>query len=269
MKYEILRKIGSGSAGDGYLLKNGKAMIVGKREDSFSTYKALCEKMQILGDSITEVKYPKIYELISPCEEYPYGALIEEYIEGQELREEIGNLSTQQKEEIGKVLAKFVSQIHNIKTTDRKKEEIEINLSKLNKGLSIVKDYLPTEVYEKLLAIKEPYKNLLESKNFCLTHGDLNAGNIMIDKDGRVSGVIDFGNMEYYIPEIEFVHMCFFDDVIYDSMVKNYPKDISKKEIIFLELVVNIRHFKNIKDFADRRDNCLNNIKALLKAYLN
>jgi hypothetical protein len=90
----------------------------------------------------------------------------------------------------------------------------------------------------------------------------------MID-NGKVSGIIDFGNMEYYIPEIEFVHMYFFDRVIYDAMVENYPRPIDEKEVVFLELVVNIRHFKNIKNFEDRKTNCLNNINMLLDKYLS
>ena len=32
----IVKKLGSGSGGDAFLLNDGKAIIVGKREDSFS-----------------------------------------------------------------------------------------------------------------------------------------------------------------------------------------------------------------------------------------
>ena len=45
------------------------------------------EKMQIFDGKITEVKYPKVYELISPSDEYPFGAIVEDYINGRELRE--------------------------------------------------------------------------------------------------------------------------------------------------------------------------------------
>lgn len=268
MKYNVVKKLGVGSAGDAYMLEDGRAIIIGKREDSFETYKAMFEKMKILKGHITEVKYPKFYELIAPCTDYPYGGVIEDYIGGEELRESIVKLNNSQKREIGRVLAKFITQIHKIDTYDRKLEEININLSKYDRSLTVLKDYLSDDVYKKLVEIKNDYKKLLENKHFCITHGDLNAGNIMIDENGHVSGIIDFGNMEYYIPEIEFVHMYFFDKVIYNAMVENYPTPIDEKDIVFLELVVNIRHFKNIKNFDDRKTKCLSNIKTLLNEYL-
>ncbi len=53
MKYKIDKKLGSGAVSDAYLLDNGKVLIIGKREDSFSTYKALYEKMKHLIGKIT------------------------------------------------------------------------------------------------------------------------------------------------------------------------------------------------------------------------
>lgn len=268
MKYKIDKKLGSGAVSDAYLLDNGKVIIIGKREDSFSTYKALYEKMKHLIGKITALNYPKIYELISPCKEYPFGAMIEEYIEGEELRNVSSNLTNLQKFEIGRMLAKFISQIHNINSVGNKEEEININLSKFDKSLELIKKYLDKDIYSELAKIKYCYKNMMEYKDFCTTHSDLNAGNIMIDKNGKVSGIIDFGNLEYYISEIEFVHMYFFDRVIYNSMVENYNKPIDEKEVVLLELIVNIRHFKNIVNFNDKRIHCLNNIEKLLKLYL-
>ncbi|MBO7254210.1 MAG: hypothetical protein J6V36_02785 [Clostridia bacterium] len=85
MKYSVVRKLGVGSAGDAYLLENGRAIIVGKREDSFDMYKSMYDKMKVVDGKITTVKYPKVYELISPCEDYEYGAIVEECILGKEL----------------------------------------------------------------------------------------------------------------------------------------------------------------------------------------
>lgn len=269
MKHNVVKKLGVGSAGDAFLLEDGKAIIVGKREDSFGTYQAMFDKMCVLDGKITAVKYPKFYELIAPCDDYPFGAVIEEYIDGAELRDKVSNLSESQKREIGKTLAKFITEVHDIDAEGNKEEEIEINLAKFDRSLGILKEYLTDDVYAELVNIKTPYEKLMLSKNFCATHGDLNAGNIMIGEDGKVSGIIDFGNMEYYIPEIEFVHMYFFDKTIYNAMVQNYPKPIKDTEIVLLELVVNIRHFKNIKNFEDRRTKCLKNIQKLLNEYLN
>ena len=108
----------------------------------------------------------------------------------------------------------------------------------------------------------------MQEKPFCTTHGDLNAGNIMIGDDNKLSGIIDFGNMEYYIPEIEFVHMYFFDRAIYSAMVAGYGREIDEREVVLIELVVNVRHFKNIVKFDDKRQHCLDNIHQLLELYL-
>ncbi len=268
MNSKILNKLGSGSAGDAYLLENGKAMIVGKREDSFATYQALFEKMKVVDGKIDTIKYPQIYELVFPSEDFPYGAMVEECISGEELRSKVASLTEKQKQDIGATLANFLKQLHAIKTNGNKAEEIKINLSKYERSLGIIKDYLSPNCYQKLVDIKPDYEKMLEKKDFCITHGDLNAGNIMIGENGKVSGIIDFGNMEYYIPEIEFGHMCFFDRDIYQSMVDNYDKHIDETEIVLLELIVNVRHFKNIVKFDDKRTNCLNNIQALLELYI-
>ena len=267
MNNKILNKLGSGSAGDAYLMEDGRAIIIGKREDSFSTYQSLFDKMQIVDGKISTIKYPQIYQLIEPCEDFPYGAMIEEYISGKELREKVGDLTTSQKRDVGATLSGFLKQLHAIQSDGNKEEEIKINLAKYERSLGIIKDYLALDIYQKLVEIKADYKHMIENKDFCITHGDLNAGNIMIGEDGKMSGIIDFGNMEYYIPEIEFVHMYFFDRDIYQAMVDGYDKQIDETEIILLELIVNVRHFKNIVKFDDKRENCLNNIKELLELY--
>lgn len=267
MGYKIKKELGSGAVSNAFLLEDGRVIIIGNRGDSFNNYKALCNKMSALKE-ITSVKYPKIHELIFPCEEYPYGAMIEDYVCGEELVKVNKRLTKIQKYEIGKALAKFITELHNNKVAGNKEEEININLWKFDRSFKILEDYLDKNLSSKLMQIKQEYKKLMESKDFCVTHGDLNAGNIMVDENGVLSGVIDFGNTEYYLPEIEFVHMYFFDKTIYNAMVENYCKSINDKEIVLLELVVNIRHFKNILNVEDKRIASLNNIKKLLELYL-
>ena len=268
MELKLGRKLGVGSAGDAYLLEDGRAIVVGKRDDSFGTYQALFEKMKKTDGKITAVNYPKIYQLVEPCTEFPFGAMVEECISGTELRKKDKELSDAEKAEIGTILAKFLRQMHSIESQGDKEEEIAINLAKYDRSLGLIKDHLDVATYEKLVALKPKYHKLMQEKPFCTTHGDLNAGNIMIGDDNKLSGIIDFGNMEYYIPEIEFVHMYFFDRAIYHAMVAGYGREIDEREVVLIELVVNVRHFKNIVKFDDKRQHCLDNIHQLLELYL-
>ena len=267
MEFKLVKKLGVGSAGDAFLLEDGKAIVVGKREDSFGTYKALFEKMKKTDGKITAVNYPKIYQLVEPCQDFPFGAMVEECISGTELRKKVANLTEADKVAIGTTLAKFLREMHSIQSDGNKDEEVGINLAKYERSLGIIKDYLDEKTFARLVELKPRYQQLIQAKPFCTTHGDLNAGNIMIGDDNKLSGIIDFGNMEYYIPEIEFVHMYFFDRTIYDAMVAGYGRAIDEREVVLLELVVNVRHFKNIVKFDDKREHCLDNINKLLSLY--
>lgn len=267
MKYNVLKSLGSGSASDAFLLEHGKVLIVGKRADCFENYQALMKKSNLLEGKITAICYPKIYELISPCKEFPFGAMIEDYVAGEELRKRQNQLTEKDKKEIGKRLALFLNELHAIKFDGDKDAEIKINLGKFDRSVNMLKDYLPKETLEKLAVIKQHYLKFMQSKDFCVTHGDLNAGNIMIDENNNLSGLIDFGNMEYYVPEVEFPHMFFFDKTIFNSMSNHYNKKIDEKELVLLELVISVRHFKNVVNFDEKRKKCLENINEYMSNY--
>ena len=51
-------------------------------------------------------------------------------------------------------------------------------------------------------------------------------------------------------------------------MIDNYCREVSERELTLLELVINVRHFKNVVKFEDKRDHCLGNIENLTKEYL-
>ena len=260
-----LKFLGSGSASDVYLLSNDKVLVVGRREDCFLNYQNLFEKSKLIDGKITTICYPKIYEVIKPCNKFLYGAMIEQYVEGIELRKIQKNLTIENKLNIGKTIANFLNELHCIECIGNKQEEIKINVEKFNKSVILLSNYLDKHTLNKIDLIKDKYISLMNNSDFCLTHGDLNAGNILVDNSGNLSGIIDFGNMEYYVPEVEFAHIYFFDKIIYESMKQSYFKSIDDKSVMLLELVMNIRHFKNIKNDINKRENCLNNIKHLLE----
>ncbi len=267
MKIKELKFLGSGSGSDVYMLDDNKVVVVGKRGDCFSNYQQLMKKSNDIEGKITTVKYPRIHKVVVPCQDFPFGAMVEDYISGKELREKCSQLKTSEKMQIGKEIGLFLNQLHSTSICGDKNEEIDINLKKFDKSVMLLNDYLPKENLDKLQAVKKEYHKLMSSKDFCITHGDLNAGNIMISDDNKLSGIIDFGNMEYYIPEVEFIHMYFFDKVIFEAMINNYNQAIREQDMILLELVTNIRHFKNIVNFEEKRNSCLKNIKSLTIQY--
>ena len=207
--------------------------------------------------------------MISPCDEYPFGAMIEDLMQGTELESKILDLNLIEKKEIGKNLALFLNELHKIDVVGDKDEEIKINLAKFDKSINKLNEFIANDTKNKLENIRNAYLELMKSKQFCITHGDLNQLNILITDDNKLSGIIDFGNMEYYIPEMEFVHMHSFDRTIYDSMIEHYYKEMNERDILLTELIMNIRHFKNIYNIEERKNMCLLNIERLISSYLD
>lgn len=261
-----LTKLGSGSLSDVYLLASGDVLVVGKREDCYGNYCNLFKKSKFIDGKVSKIKYPQVHCVIEPCDKFKFGAMVESYVAGTELRKCISKLEIDDKVQIGKDLATFLNELHKIDTDGNKQEEININTAKFDKSVNMLSAYLPAEELNKLDKVKQDYLHFMQKKSFCVTHGDLNAGNILIN-DTVLSGIIDFGNMEYYVPEVEFAHMYFFDKTIYSSMKSGYDGTINNKDVELIELVMRVRHFKNIVSFEDKRQECLKNITELLDCY--
>lgn len=243
--FEILKPLGNGAVSDAYLVKNGKVLLVGRREDSFSNYQSLYEKMKYVDGNIHSVNISDGIEMISPCEEFPLGAMLENFVGGEELKNKIGGLNTEEKKNIGKRLAEFVGEMQLINCNFDKDAEIKNNIQKYEKSLTLLKSFINENNFKKLAQIQSIYEEFMRNSDFYLTHGDLQEANILINENNELSGIIDFGNMEYYVPEVEFAAMMGFDDVIFNSMVQNYSKEIEEKNILLVKLVRSVRHFKH------------------------
>lgn len=263
IKIDYSQKVGSGSASDVYKLNDAEVVVVGKRDDCYANFKSLFEKYKAIEGKISSVDYPKISKIIAPCTEFPYGAMIENYIDGGELKKVISTLTDKQKKKIGNLVGKFINEMHSIQMAGDKAGEIAINMQKFDRSANMLKSYLSQDYMDKIGIVRQKYFDFMTKSTFCTTHGDLNAGNILI-KDGELAGIIDFGNMEYYVPEVEFAHMYFFDKTIYDSMVASCKDKIADEDVILVELVMSIRHFKNIVNFDHKVNECLQKITSIM-----
>ncbi len=265
-EFENLKFLNSGACSDAYLTNNGRVLLIGKREDSFSLYRSLFQKFKLIDGKITSVKIPDNLELIEPNNQFKNGAMIQNYVEGKEFKEVLRFLTIDEREEIGCGLATFLCELQKIKCNYSKEEEIKINLEKLDKSLKLIKDYVSADDYAKLCKVRPVYEGFMQKSHFCLTHGDLQEANILIGENNKLSGIIDFGNMEYYVPEVEFAPMLGLDDVIFNSMLKHFNSKVEVKNIYLIKIVRQIRHFKHVVSLENEKvQNEINKILFLLK----
>lgn len=239
-------RIGEGATSKAYMYDRNYALLVGKRDDSFEIYKKLKKNLDILEGKINSIKIPSKAKVIKPCKEYPLGAMTYLYVEGNELKNRVNTCTEEQKRNIGKKLAEFIFEMQNININLDKNKEIEINNNKLKNSIELIKPYLSNEEKIKLERVAINYNDFMINSNFCMTHGDLQEENLIVDKYNNLIGIIDFGNMEYYVPEIEFDSMINYDLSIFEAMLENFKGKIEINNIRLVGLVRRIRFFKHI-----------------------
>lgn len=110
-------------------------------------------------------------------------------IEGKPLAEKMNELSNEEIKDVSKDIAKFMHQMHNLEYSEN---EIFDNAN--NIGLKL------TEFLDELLKVhvsKEDIKfwndKEMTQEKACLVHGDLNSSNVLLDKNNKVTAIIDFG----------------------------------------------------------------------------
>lgn len=110
-------------------------------------------------------------------------------IEGKPLAEKMNELSKEEIKEVSKDIAKFMYQMHNLEYSEN-----EIFNNADNIGLKL------TEFLDELLNVHVSDEDIkfwnnreTTKQKACLVHGDLNSSNVLLDKNNKVTAIIDFG----------------------------------------------------------------------------
>jgi len=257
-----MEKLGEGMLSIAFLEGN-RVVLMPKQNESFSKFTKIKENLDLIDGKIKTVKVPSKAKYNSS-----EGILSYDFVPGTNLKDRIDYLTVKEKECIGRDLAKFLVELHGIIINYDKKSAIELHIEKFKRGLVAVSRYLVDSEQKKLDSVARWYQQYLEGNDFCFTHSDLHLGNIVVDDNNKLAGVIDFGNAGYHLPEMEFVSMqyIYFDEVIFKSVRENYIKKFADKDLMLLTLVHRVRHYKHSEFWEeDYKFNRLGRIRGILE----
>lgn len=230
IEFKTKKELNSGLTSTAYLLDDSFIQLVGKRNDAYDIYKDMKDNADLLNGKITCVDYPHNMTLIEPNNTYPYGSLIYPLVKGNPLN--VNNLTNLELEDIAKKLIEFNKQMHNADIHWDREWAINHEIEKVNRNIELLKDVLTKEEISTLKNYSIRFSNYLHSKkNFCITHGDLWADNLIIDKNNKLTGIIDFGNMAYFLPEVDYASLWDMCDGFLDKMLEFSDEDITRESV--------------------------------------
>jgi len=189
-------------------------------------------------------------------------------VKGNPLREVIGNLSDEQKVEIGTQIGQFLRQLHRVKICGDIKaltlEEQALEYQNLyRKGRDLLTEYFSEIELKRIdnFFMYEVPRCMVGMGALVFCHGDLDYNNTLIYNETEV-GIIDFGDAGLYDRSQDFRGID--DEILLAAMMKAYGDDevISKaaaqttsRMIDVLNLIYCIEN--NFIDGADNIENCL------------
>jgi len=230
MEFKEKKELSSGLSSTAYVLDNKYIQLEGKSKESFKTYEEMKSNSDLLEGKLSSVSFPHNMTLIEPCNKYPLGSLIYPMIQGSNLNPK--TLTKEQKENIAKKIIAFNNELHSLNIHWDRESSIKHEISKINRNIEILKTYIDKDKIKILKKYSILFKRYLESKKqFCITHGDLYADNLIVDGDNNLTGIIDFGNMAYFLPEVDYASMWNMTDNFIDLLLKYTKEDVTKESI--------------------------------------
>ena len=230
VKFNSKVKLGEGLTSEAYLLDGKFIQLIGRREDAYEIYSDLKANADLLEGKITCVNYPHNMTLIEKGNEFTYGSLIYPIVKGSPLKVE--KLSSSELKEVAKKIVEFNKQLHSADIHWDREWAINHEMEKVNRNINLLKDYLSEKEITSLKTYSKVFENYLKSKeNFCITHGDLWEDNLIVNEDNKLTGIIDFGNMAYFLPEVDYASMWNMSKGFVDELIKLSSEDITKESV--------------------------------------
>lgn len=229
-KNRNLKELSSGFCSKAYIRDDKYIQLIGKREDSFDSYKKLKDNSDLLVNTIKCVEYPHNMTLIQPNSEYPFGSLIYPMIKGNPL--DVNSATNYQMQEIAKKIVEFNHEMHNSNIHWDRQMSINNKCKKIENSLKILQNYLTKDEITKLQECFLEFKSYLNNKpNFCITHGDLWAENLIVNEKNELIGIIDFENMSYFLPDADYASFWNMKEGFLDLLLKYSKEDVTLKSI--------------------------------------
>jgi len=264
MEFKTRKKLNSGMCSDAYILDDEYIQLVGKREDSYDIYKDIKSNSDLLVGKLSCIEFPSNMILVKPNSDYPYGCLIYKMVKGEPLNPE--KITKEEQDELAKRIVEFNTEMHNLDIHWDRDKAINHEVDKVNRNIELLKNYLSDKEINKLKEYSIKFSRYLNSKeSFCITHGDLWADNLIMNNN-KLTGIIDFGNMAYFLPEVDYASMWNMIDGFIDKLLLYSKEKITKESIILFVIHREVCVFEYImNDSMDEVNFQINKIKEVLE----
>lgn len=244
----IRKQIGEGLYSVAYMDESSKVLLKGKRKDSLSIYNDLKSNMDLLEGKIS-INIPTGLNVIGCCKKFPFGAMTYKGVLGKEIEPQ--KLSVQERENIGGELAKFIDELHGLDIVWSRDFTMRHEAEKVKRNAFLLHEYLSVKENGDLASLIGQFILFLEKSEFCITHGDLQHENILVDDNQLLVGIIDFGNMAFAPKEFDLCAIYDLDKIIYNSTISKYKKNINNKDVMLCLLFRQVAFFEYVQAWSD------------------
>lgn len=168
----------------------------------------LMEKEKLLYDTLAllDSSFPQLSRLLDSgyCDEGKRCYRLFTWIDGQEAREILPNLSAGRQFQLGWQSGRILRHIHTLPVPQNLPDWSSFFQTKLDRNLHRYRTCgIEVPHMDTLISYVQSHRQLTESRPNSFNHGDYHVGNMLITPSGEL-GVIDFNRLDFSDPWVEF-----------------------------------------------------------------